>query len=78
MQDAYPFQVWLVVPFICFVVILCILWLILPFAVFGIKGRLDRILAELQTLNINSDRAASLSESKIIIRKKPPPSACPP
>ena len=30
---------------------LLVLWIALPFAVFGIKGRLDRIITQLEKLN---------------------------
>ena len=36
-----------------FALVLGVLWFLLPFAVFGTKARLDRILAELQTVNAN-------------------------
>jgi|GEM_PF-1276259 len=41
--------VWLVL--FCFLFILAVLWFLLPFAVFGSKSRLDKIIGELQTLN---------------------------
>ena len=34
-----------------FAIVLIILWIALPFAVFGIKKRLDSILVELRKLN---------------------------
>lgn len=34
-----------------FVVVLAILWFILPFAVFGLKSRMDRILTEIRQTN---------------------------
>ena len=36
-----------------FAFVLGVLWFLLPFAVFGTKARLDKIIAELQTLNTN-------------------------
>ena len=33
-----------------FLVVLSVLWFILPFAVFGIKNRLDNVVAELREL----------------------------
>jgi len=36
-----------------FAFVLGVLWFLLPFAVFGTKARLDKILAELQTVNAN-------------------------
>jgi len=36
------------------VVIMSVLWFILPFAVFGIKDRLDRLIAEIQDLKNSS------------------------
>lgn len=41
--------VWLVL--FCFLFVLAVLWFFLPFAVFGSKPRLDKIIRELQTLN---------------------------
>ena len=38
-----------------FMVVLAILWIALPFAVFGIKGRLDTIIRELKKLNAAND-----------------------
>jgi len=37
-------------------IILAILWIALPFAVFGIKGRLDDIIRELRKLNAANGR----------------------
>ncbi len=39
-----------------FGVVLAILWIALPFAVFGIKKRLDAILVELRRLNRGQGR----------------------
>lgn len=39
-----------------FLIVLAILWIALPFAVFGIKGRLDSILKELKKLNAANDK----------------------
>ena len=36
-----------------FALVLGVLWFLLPFAVFGTKARLDKIIAELQTINAN-------------------------
>lgn len=35
---------------------LLILWVALPFAVFGIKGRLDEIIKQLKKLNAANDK----------------------
>ena len=35
-----------------FVLVLVILWICLPFAVFGIKERLDSVLAEAKAMNL--------------------------
>jgi hypothetical protein len=40
---------WLVL--FAFLFVLAVLWFLLPFAVFGSKPRLDKMIAELQTLN---------------------------
>ena len=37
--------------FVIFGLIIAVLWSLLPFAVFGIKQRLDRIIEELEKLN---------------------------
>lgn len=34
-----------------FLVLLAILWIVLPFAVFGVSKRLDKVLKEIQTTN---------------------------
>ena len=39
--------------FLVFVVVVSVLWIILPFALFGIKGRLDSLITELQKMNEN-------------------------
>lgn len=39
--------------FLIFAVIVAILWIILPFALFGLKGRLDGVITELQKMNEN-------------------------
>jgi len=36
-----------------FALVFGVLWFLLPFAVFGTKARLDKIIAELQTINAN-------------------------
>ena len=36
-----------------FALVLGVLWFLLPFAVFGTKARLDKIIAELQNVNAN-------------------------
>ena len=36
-----------------FLIVLGVLWFMLPFAVFGTKARLDRLIVELQTVNEN-------------------------
>jgi hypothetical protein len=36
-----------------FALVLGVLWFLLPFAVFGTKARLDKIIAELQIVNAN-------------------------
>lgn len=36
---------------VLFLIILAILWFILPFAIFGIKNRLDLLIAETQVTN---------------------------
>jgi hypothetical protein len=36
-----------------FALVLGVLWFLLPFAVFGTKARLDKLIAELQTVNAN-------------------------
>lgn len=36
---------------ILFLIVLAILWVALPFAVFGIKGKLDDIIKQLKILN---------------------------
>lgn len=41
--------VWLVL--FGFLFVLAVLWFLLPFAVFGSKPRLDKLITELQTLN---------------------------
>ena len=41
--------VWLIL--FAFLFVLAVLWFLLPFAVFGSKRRLDKMIAELQTLN---------------------------
>lgn len=33
-----------------FAVIIAVLWIMLPFAVFGVKGRLDKMIKELRKL----------------------------
>ena len=47
-----------------FIILLSILWLVLPFAVFGIKERLDRIARELKESNehLSILRAGSISQ----------------
>lgn len=37
--------------FVLIVTIIAVLWIILPFAVFGIKNRLDKLLAAIETTN---------------------------
>lgn len=39
-----------------FVVVLALLWIALPFAVFGIKGKLDDIIKQLKRLNEANER----------------------
>ena len=36
-----------------FAIVLGVLWFLLPFAVFGTKARLDRLIVELQAVNAN-------------------------
>lgn len=64
-----------------FLVILTILWLLLPFAVFGIKSRLDKLLkAQIETLEALREEARSINrrlesaraEPSLPVRNAPP------
>ena len=59
---------------VCFVVLTWILWFLLPFAVFGIKERLDRIIA-LQEQILKGEKMPSAA--KTAERIEPPVSASP-
>lgn len=41
----------LALPVLLFLVLLAILWCVLPFAVFGVKGRMDQLQRELRMSN---------------------------
>lgn len=42
-----------------FAALLAILWILVPFAVFGVKGRLDRLIAEQRRTNDLIERQAA-------------------
>lgn len=48
---------WILPILITSVIVLTILWIILPFAVFGIKGRQDRTLEKMDTLISEAKKA---------------------
>lgn len=68
--------VWLVL--FCFLFILAVLWFLLPFAVFGSKSRLDKIIGELQTLNetmkeISAQNHVLIDQQKLLLPRSSKP-----
>ena len=62
--------VWLVL--FCFLFVLAVLWFLVPFAVFGSKSRLDKIVGELQTLNetmkeISTQNRVLIEQQKLLL-----------
>lgn len=51
---------------VIFLIVLAIVWTLLPFAVFGTKPKLDRMIAELQKAN------AQLAEINALLRRGEP------
>ncbi len=52
-NEMFPGMSLLGIIFIIFSIIIGVLWIILPFAVFGIKSRLDKIINLLEEINRN-------------------------
>ncbi len=50
-NEMFPGMSLLGIIFIIFSIIVGVLWIILPFAVFGIKSRLDKIINLLEEIN---------------------------
>jgi hypothetical protein len=50
--------------------ILAVLWILVPFALFGIKGRLDRLIAEQQRANALLEQHAA--DMRAILLRTPP------
>ena len=68
--------VWLVL--FCFLFVLAVLWFLLPFAVFGSKSRLDKIIGELQTLNktmneISTQNCVLIEQQKLLLPRSSKP-----
>lgn len=61
-----------------FLMALGVLWFFLPFAVFGTKPKLDKILLELQTLNktlkdISTQNRVLVEQQKLLMPRSAPP-----
>jgi hypothetical protein len=50
--------------------ILAVLWILVPFALFGIKGRLDRLIAEQRRANALLEQHAA--DMRAILLRTPP------
>lgn len=46
---------WAIMIFTLFIILVIVLWILLPFAVFGVKEKLNQVIKELKKLNENKD-----------------------
>ena len=61
----------IVIVFAIFVIIIFILWTLLPFAVFGIKERLDKLIASNQIIAANTAKIIAQGNADLAVEDSP-------